>query len=77
MTWPTGRTEYRFWQQGSGYDRDLFTPDAVWAAIDYLHRNPVRRGLVTSAADWEWSSARWYSGMKDGGLSIDVDGLFE
>jgi putative transposase len=31
--------------------------------IDYIHANPVRRGLVTRAEDWEWSSARWYAGL--------------
>jgi putative transposase len=33
------------------------------AAIDYIHRNPVRRGLVERAIDWQWSSARWYEGL--------------
>jgi hypothetical protein len=32
--------------------------------IEYLHANPVRRGLVAKAEDWEWSSARWYAGMR-------------
>jgi putative transposase len=30
------------------------------AAIDYIHLNPVRRGLVKRAVDWRWSSARYY-----------------
>ena len=30
------------------------------AAINYIHENPVRRGLVTRGIDWKWSSARWY-----------------
>jgi putative transposase len=29
------------------------------AAIEYIHANPVRRGLVARAEDWQWSSARW------------------
>ena len=28
--------------------------------IDYIHLNPVRRGLVGRASDWRWSSAGWY-----------------
>ena len=32
--------------------------------IDYLHANPVRRGLVARAEDWEWPSARWYAGLR-------------
>ncbi len=29
-----------------------------------LHANPVRRGLAVRAEDWEWSSARWYAGLR-------------
>ncbi|MCA9112003.1 MAG: hypothetical protein KDA52_18770 [Planctomycetaceae bacterium] len=32
---------------------------AVLAAIDDIHRNPVRRGLVEQARRWKWSSSRW------------------
>jgi len=28
--------------------------------IEYIHANPVRRGLVDMAGDWPWSSAAWY-----------------
>jgi putative transposase len=55
-----GVTTFRYWQEGPGYDRNLTTQRAILAAIDYLHANPVRRGLCGRAADWRWSSARWY-----------------
>ena len=55
-----GKTCFRYWQEGPGFDRNLFTPKAILAAIDYLHENPVRRGLCGRAVDWKWSSARWY-----------------
>jgi putative transposase len=55
-----GKTTFRFWQAGPGYDRNLRGEQAVFNAIDYIHRNPVRRGLTEAAADWKWSSARWY-----------------
>jgi putative transposase len=54
------KTVFRYWQEGPGYDRNLSTEKAVMASIDYIHENPVRRGLVRSAADWKWSSTRWY-----------------
>lgn len=28
--------------------------------IDYIHNNPVKRGLCQRAAAWSWSSARYY-----------------
>ncbi|MBI2480936.1 MAG: transposase [Planctomycetia bacterium] len=62
------RWVFRFWQEGPGYDRNLNTPTSVMAAIDYIHLNPVRRGLVKQAGLWRWSSARWH--LSDG---QDVD----
>jgi len=55
-----GKTSFRFWQEGAGFDRNFFSPPAIAAAIDYIHHNPVRRGLCVRATDWPWSSARYY-----------------
>lgn len=55
-----GKTCFRFWQEGPGFDRNLFTPEAVTGFIDYVHHNPVTRGLCDRAVDWKWSSARCY-----------------
>ena len=55
-----GKTCFRFWQEGPGYDRNLTTPAVIDTAIEYIHMNPVRRGLVKRAVDWKWSSASWY-----------------
>jgi putative transposase len=55
-----GVTTFRFWQEGPGYDRNLTEPSAIQAAIDYVHENPVRRGLCKRTADWYWSSACSY-----------------
>ena len=57
---------FRYWQEGPGYDRNLNQPRSVLASIDYLHLNPVRRGLCERADQWKWSSARWY--LSDGQL---------
>ena len=53
-----GKTSFRYWQEGPGYDRNLFTEKVVMAAIDDIHENPVRRGLSKKGTDWKWSSAR-------------------
>jgi putative transposase len=63
-----GKLAFRFWQEGPGYDRNLQTAEAVQASLDYLHLNPVKRGLCQRARDWRWSSARFY---ESGGTSID------
>ncbi len=56
-----GRNVFRFWQEGSGYDRNLQSEKAVVSAMEYIHLNPVRRGLCDRAAQWFWSSASFYS----------------
>ncbi|MEX0937656.1 MAG: transposase [Pirellulales bacterium] len=53
-----GVMTFRFWQEGPGYDRNITEPSTVISAIDYIHMNPVRRGLCFKAVDWKWSSAR-------------------
>ena len=61
ITKPRGnRVERLFWQQGGGYDRNIDNPATLRPMINYLHDNPVRRGLVERAWDWQWSSASWY-----------------
>ena len=72
-----GVERFRFWQEGGGYDRNLRTEPAVTSAIDYIHRNPVRRGLCDRAADWKWSSAGAYhesDGVRDPDLP-EVSGV--
>ena len=54
------RSERLFWQSGGGYDRNVRTAKALKATIEYIHLNPVRRGLVERASDWRWSSAAWH-----------------
>ncbi|MEW4531529.1 transposase [Maioricimonas sp. JC845] len=55
-----GRKSIRFWQAGPGFDRNIYSREAIEASIHYIHENPVRRNLVLQAVDWQWSSARYY-----------------
>ena len=69
---PSGKVECHFWQPGGGYDRNIVTMRTLMASILYVHANPVRRGLVVSPTDWEWSSACCYEGERDVKLRIDA-----
>ncbi len=71
------RFEHRFWQAGGGYDRDLASRRGVRSSIEYLHANPVRRGLVSDPTQWRWSSARWYAedGQHQDPALPHIDGL--
>ena len=54
-------TIHRFGQRGGGYDRNLWSPDHIWSAIEYIHANPVAAGLCQSPLDWRWSSVSQFT----------------
>jgi putative transposase len=56
------RERRRFWQPGGGFDNNATDPRVTLRMIDYIHANPVRKGLVLKPADWKWSSAGWFEG---------------
>ncbi len=66
-----GRTRYHFWLPGGGYDRNIIKPETLRSCVDYIHANPVRRGLVESPTDWPWSSARQFAGQDDVPIRMD------
>jgi putative transposase len=52
----------RFWQLRY-HDFNVFTTGKFSEKLQYLHRNPVKRGLVEKAEDYPWSSYRhWQTG---------------
>lgn len=69
-----GNTEYKVWQ-------DDFHPEAIYSEkflqqkIDYIHFNPVRRGLVSKPEAWVYSSASNY--LLDDETIITVDKFLE
>jgi putative transposase len=60
----------RFWQPKS-YTFHVHSEAKLREKLDYIHLNPVRSGLVTRAADWAWSSARWYLRRQSVGVPIE------
>jgi putative transposase len=42
------------------YDFNLWTEDKHIEKLRYMHRNPVKRGLVGRPEQWKWSSFRSY-----------------
>ena len=65
------RTEHVFWQSGGGYDRNIDNPRTLGSIIDYIHNNPVRKGLVGRTIDWTWSSATWHKTRAPGPIDVD------
>ncbi len=72
---PNGNVHYRFWQRGGGYDRNVIEPATIWKEIEYIHNNPLRRGLCGRAEDWYWSSAGDYANTHIGPIAINKDSL--
>jgi len=66
-----GDSPYCFWQDGGGYDRNIRSGATLRHAIDYIHRNPVRRGLVGRPGDWLWSSFGDWELARAGPIPID------
>lgn len=50
---------FQVWQEGS-HPEAIFTEKFAKQKIDYIHLNPIRAGLVQTAPEWPFSSARAY-----------------
>jgi len=71
-----GTPGYRIWMMGGGYDRNIMHTDHLENSINYLHNNPVRKGLVKNVLDWKWSSVRDWQQNEKGIIPIEKDLLF-
>jgi putative transposase len=54
------RVERPFWL-ARYYDFNVFSEKKHREKLRYLHRNPVKRGLVAKPQDWDWSSFNHYA----------------
>ena len=45
----------------------------IWQKINYIHANPVKARLVTSAKDYQWTSFRAFYCGSDEPLPVDPD----
>ena len=70
VVYPSRRV-FRFWQPGGGFDHNVIREKTLSTIVDYIHANPVRRGLVPEPTQWEWSSARFWDGRSDVPLRMD------
>jgi len=59
-----------FWQ-ARFYDFNVYSHEKKNEKLDYMHANPVSRGLVRHAQDWPWSSWAFYFRSESGLISID------
>jgi REP-associated tyrosine transposase len=53
------------------YDFNVWTERKRVEKLRYMHRNPVKRGLVESPEQWAWSSFRAYAYGEKGTLRVN------
>jgi len=59
-----------FWQPRY-YDFCVWSEAKRIEKLKYIHRNPVRRGLVSTPEEWLWSSFRHYASGLEGVMEIE------
>lgn len=64
------RGELQFWQRRY-YDFNVHNEEKRTEKLRYMHRNPVKRGLVEKPEDWPWSSFLHYSTGVEGLVEIE------
>ena len=65
---PVGRG--RIWQPPF-YDFVVFSEHKRVEKLRYMHRNPVKRGLVREPQDWAWSRFRHYAYDEPGPVLVN------
>jgi putative transposase len=61
-----------FWQ-ARFYYFNVYSKRKKTEKLNYMHANPVKRGLVRFLKDWPWSSWAWNELGQKGLLRIDAD----
>jgi len=61
---------HRVWQRRF-YDLNVWSEKKRLEKLNYMHGNPVKRGLVPSPDQWPWSSFRFYYLEDSALLSMD------
>jgi putative transposase len=64
----------QFWQPRF-YDFNVFSHEKKKEKLEYMHANPVVRGLVLNPRDWPWSSFSYYAKDDAGLVEIDLVNL--
>lgn len=72
LRFPSSAAELpQFWQPRF-YDFNVYSHKKKTEKLDYMHANPVVRGLVKHPQDWPWSSFSFYAKGEPGLVEIDL-----
>jgi putative transposase len=66
----SARSDEQVWESRST-DTHIVGADAAAATLTSMHQEPVKAGLATAPEEWAWSSARAYSGLPEGVVTVE------
>jgi putative transposase len=72
--WALSRGQTRSIWTTRAYDFNVTSQPTLISKLDYMHNNPITRGLVDRAEDWRWSSYRYYALDDPMPIAMDWDG---
>ncbi len=64
-------SSYQLWQEGN-FPKQIQNIEMFNQKVEYIHYNPVRRGLVSNELHWVYSSAKNFAGLE---VNFEVDKL--
>jgi putative transposase len=66
--------KYQVWERNS-LGIPLWSTDAMWGKLNYIHNNPVSAGLCKHPAEYKYSSAAFYTrSEKEWDFLVHIDG---
>ena len=68
----TGRSDHKVWQDDF-WDENVYTEHFLRQKLNYMHRNPVRAGLVEQPEQYPYSSYRNYVQGDESLIEIDQE----
>jgi putative transposase len=64
------RSRFKVWQE-EFHPKAIGSDEMLLQKAEYIHHNPVRKGLVADARQWHYSSAAAYEGLGEGPVGVD------
>ena len=65
-------SDYQVWQEGF-LPKEILNDEMLNQKIEYIHYNPVKKGLVTEPSEWKYSSAGIYEKGEQGIIKLDLE----
>ncbi len=68
--------KYKIWQD-EYHPKAIYSEEFLLQKVEYVHNNPVRKGLILKPEYWRFSSARTWLNDEENDVKINKDYLFQ